>query len=57
MVGGKEMVKKILLVIVVVVAWLAVKRFVITAGNENLMILVLIAATALVLGVIQRIKW
>ncbi len=55
--GRKDILKKILLVIVVVFAWLAIKRFVITLGNENLMILLIISAAALVIWVIQKMKW
>jgi hypothetical protein len=55
--GRKDILKKILLVIVVVFAWLAIKRLVITLGNENLMILLIMSATALVIWVIQKMKW
>jgi hypothetical protein len=53
----KDILKKILLVIVVVFAWLAIKRLVITLGNETLMILLFIVAAILVILVLQKIKW
>jgi hypothetical protein len=55
--GRKDILKKILLVIVVVFAWLAIKRLVITLGNDYLMILLIISATALVIWVIPKMKW
>jgi len=55
--GRKDILKKILLVIVVVFAWLAIKRLVITLGNENLMILLFIVAAILVILVLQKMKW
>jgi hypothetical protein len=53
----KDILKKILLVIVVVFAWLAIKRLVVTLGNDYLMILLFIVAAILVILVLQKMKW
>jgi hypothetical protein len=55
--GRKDILKRTLLVVVFVLAWLAIKRLVVTLGNENLMILLILAATALVFWVVLKMKW
>lgn len=55
--GRKDILKKILWVMAAVFAWLAVKRVVVTSGNEGLMLVVLITAAALVIWALQKMKW